>query len=121
MTPYDIVVTVRGQKETLDKALLAYDQKQYEEALSLLNQSLHDSIGMFYRAESLMALDRYAEAASVYDEVIQQQGVFVEVATFHRVLALLGAGEVDQAQELLKSIPESSHYFDDAAALRERL
>jgi tetratricopeptide (TPR) repeat protein len=119
--PYDNVVTVRGKKEVLDKALLAYDKKEFKRALELLNQYPNDSIGIFYRAESLMALKRYEEAAKVYDDVIAQQGVFEEVATFHKALSLVGLDEMEKAKLALKQIPENSFYSDQAKDLLARL
>lgn len=119
--PYDNVVTVRGKKEVLDKALLAYDKKQFSKALELLNQYPNDSIGIFYRAESLMALKRYDAAAKVYEAVIAQQGVFVEVATFHKAVALVGQDETEKAKSTLKQIPENSFYFNQAKDLLARL
>ena len=119
--PYDNVVTVRGKKEVLDQALLAYDKEQYQEALKLLNKYPNDSIGMFYRAESLMALKRYGEAIGILDDVIAQEGIFVEVANYHKAIALLGLDETSKARMTLKKIPKSSFYFDKAKDLLERL
>ncbi len=120
-SPYDNVVTVRGKKEVLDKALNAYDKKKYEQALELFNEFPNDSIGMFYRAESLMALKRYDEAANVYDEVIVTNGIFEEVAMYHKALAYLGANDEGKAKKTLQDIPKSSHYSAQAKDLLERL
>lgn len=119
--PYDNVITVRGKKEALDQALSAYDKQDYAEALELLSQYPEDSIGIFYRAESMMALERFQEAREVYDDVIARGGVFTEVAEYHRALAYLGNNEVDKAKKALKEIESGSHYYDRAKDLLERL
>ena len=119
--PYDNVVTVRGKKEVLDKALLEYDKENYEEALELFNQYPNDSIALFYRAETFMALKKYDASIQAYDRVIQQNGIFTEVASFHQALAYLGAGNRQKAISALKRIPKDSFYYDKARDLLKNL
>lgn len=119
--PYDNVITVRGKKEVLDKALLAYDQKNYNEALKLFNHYPDDSIAVFYRAETLMALKRYKASIAQFDRVIAQQGIFGEVAQYHKALALLGVGEKEAAITALKDIPKDSYYRKEARQILKSL
>lgn len=119
--PYDNVITVRGKKEVLDKALLAYDQKKYQKALELFNQYPDDSIAVFYRAETLMALKKYDASIKEFDRVIQQNDIFTEVAQFHQALAFLGNGQRNNAIKALKSISKDSFYYDKARDLLKKL
>ncbi|XOV69096.1 MAG: hypothetical protein ACFHU9_07900 [Fluviicola sp.] len=119
--PYDNVITVRGKKEVLDKALLAYDRENYQEALQLFEEYPDDSVAVFYAAESLMALKKYDASIAKFDQVLSHNNVFREVAMYHKALALLGAGEKEKAAVQLKSIPKDSFYFEKTRALLKRL
>lgn len=119
--PYDNVLTVRGKKEVLDQALLEYDRENYESALKLFSQYPDDPTGTFYCAESLMAIEKYGQAVDIYNEVVKTNGVFKEVALYHRALALLGDGRRKEAIKQLKAIPKSNAYFEKTRDLLNRM
>jgi tetratricopeptide (TPR) repeat protein len=119
--PYDNVVTVRGEENDLDRAMQAYEEGRYDRVLTLLDSCEDDPIATFYRAESYMALKRYDRAITEYEEVIESEGVFQEIAQFHYALALLASENRSKAIEALKNISEKSIYADDAREILKNL
>ncbi len=117
--PYDNVITVRGEKSSLDKGLELYDQKKYKEAIEQFKAITADARAQFYLAESYLAVADYKAAISLFETILTQSelSVFHEIATYHLALAYLGNEEEDACKKILNSIKPESSYFSTSQAL----
>lgn len=115
--PYDNVITVRGEKEELDDALLKYEEKNYAEALVIFATYAENETANFYAGECEMALKDYDKALISFEKTIKAKGLFSEIATFHKALAYVGKGDEVQAKITLISIAEKSDFYEKAQNL----
>jgi len=115
--PYDNVITIRGEKEELDNALLKYEEKNYSEALAIFLTYSENETANFYAGECEMALKNYDKALISFEKTIKANGLFSEIATFHKALAYLGKGDKVQAKTTLISISEKSDFSKKAQNL----
>jgi TolA-binding protein len=119
--PYDNVLTVRGEKEDLDDALLKYEQKEYAQAIRQFEKYKKNREALFYLGESYLAVKAYDKAISAFTEVIKSNSIFSEIATFHLALAQIGNDEQENALSTLKKIPPTSDYHSAAISLLDEL
>lgn len=120
-TPYQNVVTTRGENKKIEQALSLYDAGKYQEAIDELNEIENNLTAKLYTAESFMALEQYSEAIELYDFILTKKTIFSEVAEFHIALAYLGMNDKAEAKKRLNSIEKESVYFDQATLLLEDL
>lgn len=119
--PYPNVISIRGAKESIDDGLLAYDQKNYTEALQDFKAYPDELVAVFYAGESHMALKEYELAVDQFKQVLVMGGIFDEIATFHLALAYVGNEDEENAKNILKTIAEDSDYFSQSQALLKDL
>jgi tetratricopeptide (TPR) repeat protein len=120
-TPYDNILTVRGEKEDLDDALVHYEAQEYEAAIEIFEQYPNNVNAQFYIGESHLALKKYEAAIPHFKAVLKLDGLFNEVAEYHLALAYFGNDNSLDGKEMLMGIDETSDYFKPAQAILEDL
>ncbi len=115
--PYDNVITTRGEKEDLDAAFLNYEEQNYAAALQLFSNTHNNETAYFYAGECEMVLKNYAQAVIYFEQTTEMNGLFAEIATFHKALAYLGNGDEAQAKMILTSLDKTSDHYQDAQRL----
>ncbi len=120
-SPYENVLTIRGEKETIDDALLLYEKEDYIAAVTLFSSYPKNQTANFYAGECEFQLKNYTKAITYYEAVMDNSDIFYEVAQFHMALAYLGADDKDKSIEVLNKIAADSDYFDEAELLLKDL
>ena len=121
-----ISLTVRGGENNLQtKAEKAFNQKDYKDAEKYLSQLLQndpDNLELqLYKAVSLVELNKYEEADTLYQNIIKSPSVYTNKAHWYLALSKLKQKEKEESIRVLKSIPEDAEDFDSAQELLRKL
>jgi hypothetical protein len=107
--------------QVLREALDAFRTQRYGRCISkfetLLKNSPDDVNARFYMAVSYIKLEMHSKAIPLLDAVIAaENNAFREEAEWYKALALIGSGDVEQAETLLKKIATSNTFYSKQAA-----
>jgi tetratricopeptide (TPR) repeat protein len=117
-TPYDNVITVRGNKVDMDDAMNAYQHKDYQKAIEFFQELPKNELSVFYLGESYMALKKYDKAIEIYRQFSNPDHGLYEVNTFHLALAYFANSDDELAKKLFEKIEEEQgEYASQATAL----
>lgn len=119
----DAALLIRGtnsQNATLIQAFQMYENKDYDEALSLFSQVLKtDSENIpvqFYSGISNIELGQYQEALHPFNFIMDhKQNLYVERAEWYAALCYLKLNETENAVDLFRKISLSSSSYKDKA------
>ena len=114
------------EEETgLGRAVRAYDEQQYAEALTLFEEgnALSDPSYTFYYAASYLALDQPVQAIPLLERVVQEKtGLFYEPSLWYLALAHLKANDPAVARPYLQTLAEQEgDYAREARELLEEI
>lgn len=107
---YPSTHSIRGQDQNeglYEQALSLYDNGQYHEAISFFNKYLETELSedaMFYKAVSMMPLERSEEAIQIFNQLILAKSKHVDIAKWYTALGHLKLGNIEQSKEALQSI-----------------
>ncbi|MDT8394480.1 MAG: tetratricopeptide repeat protein [Bacteroidales bacterium] len=119
----DAALLIRGtnsQNATLIQAFQMYENKEYNNALSLFSQVLSsDSENIpvqFYSGISNIELGKYQEALFPFNFIIDhKQNLYVERAEWYAALCYLKLNETENAVDLFRKISLSNSSYKDKA------
>ncbi|WP_298365269.1 CDC27 family protein [uncultured Lutibacter sp.] len=122
----NLELVVRGDSnETLLKAQDAFNNKNYKTAfaqLIVLEKEFPNDIEIkLYKGISLLELDKFQEAETIFDSISKGNSVFKYKATWYKALNLLKQKQFETCEEVLKTIPESAEEYDLASKLLRKL
>ena len=124
--PNALSPTIRGQEDRvpLDQALMLYDGGNYAEAITQFNTIPESELptgGLMYRGISYLGAQDWENA--IADLELAEAGTYRLSAGWYRALALLGKGDLADAEQLLETISkEEGHpYREQAEDLLEQL
>lgn len=119
--PYQNITTgtVRGSDELPPEAaaFADYDAGNYAAAAEKFSALPATDVTRFYQAQSLLAQEKFAEAAALFAPLAQNQDFsLAPEATYYNGLALLGQGKVTEAREVLTPVAaDAGHPMQQAA------
>lgn len=128
--PYPMYLTTRSvisTDETLNQAIGAYEQENYESAWSLFLNILvddPDDMGvMFYTAMSALQIERYPDAVAGLKKVVKQgENIYAVPAEWYLGLVYIKTGDIRNARKVLEIIVEKETDFsEDAKSLLESI
>lgn len=120
-SPYENVVTIRGDKEAIDEGMLLYEEGKYSEAIPIFVSCSDNVTAYFYLGECHMAMKDYIKAIDVFEAVRIESDLLKDIATYHLALAYLGNGNKEKATEVLTEISTDSDYHQEALRILEDL
>lgn len=85
----------------------AYLLSKHQRADQLLSQASGDGVACFYHAQVLTSLGKHSEAAAKFEEA-GKQGYDQIDATLRQAGAIRAAGNVDEAEQMLRSVAASA-------------
>ncbi len=130
LEPYPLIqsFSVRGQAadSTLKtRAYLAYQNKQYQQAVTYFEQlgaSQQDEFTLFYRATGYLQLANYAEAITLYDQYRASYSTLADEAGWFMALAHIKNNQPNKARPILKDVNKNGgDYAQRAGQLLESL
>lgn len=116
-----------GQQSLMDSLLFLYDSGDFAGAakgFSYLERPASEAPDTwdFYLAESLISSGNYIKGADILSAFQDRSHAFYETARFHRALALVMAGEGEEAEDVLTMIAmEKGPFREKALAVLEDL
>lgn len=125
--PEEAITIVRsgGNTEdvTLKEAMMAYQDKNYEDAIELFSKEPQNNLAKFYMGLSYMETGNSEKAIELFNKLIaHQENLFVEQAEWYLGLSYLKIDEYDKAKELLTKIANSDNiYQNDAKKILKNL
>jgi len=122
----NISLTVRGtDNKLLSQAETAFNNKDYQEAQSYFFQLLKtDTNNMelqLYRAVSLVELNNYSEADSLFNTIIKTPSVYKNKAIWYLALSKLKQGDYPASLNVLKTLPRDAEDYKEAQNLMKEL
>ena len=90
-------------RDRIAAGVTSYLLAQHSRALQLLSEVSGDGLAAFYRGRILIALERYTEAASAFDEAAKD-GYDPVDAALQKAAAVRLSGDVDGAEQQLRSV-----------------
>jgi hypothetical protein len=107
--------------QVLREGLEAFRTQRYGRCISkfevLLKNSPDDVNARFYMAVSYIKLEMHSKALPLLDAVIAaENNAFHEEAEWYKALALIGNGDTEQAETLLKKIAAGNTFYSKQAA-----
>ena len=114
-----------NEETVLGRAVRAYDEQQYAEALTLFEEgnALSEPSYTFYYGASYLALDQPVQAIPLLERVVQQKtGLFYEPGLWYLALAHLKANDPEAARPYLQTMAEQEgDYAREARELLEEI
>ena len=121
--PYRNVVhpIVRGEtaQDIKTKAFIAYETKNYEEALGYFNKILKESEDetiLFYKANVLLQLNKGDDAIAIFENNLKTSDSLNEKNQWYLALAYLKNNNIDQAKHQLQALITSNSKFKSKTA-----
>lgn len=118
-----IVNTERGEQadSLLNKATLAFNNKQFEEAAPLLQKVValqpDNSLALFYYGVSLTHTDKLTTARRVLTQVYNGTSAYKHEAAFYIALSYIKEKNKENATEWLQKVPEDAAIYNKARQL----
>lgn len=111
-------LTERGDDSLKHQAEEAFNAAKYEQAVHYFNQLLEadpDNTELqLYKGISLLELDRYEEAESIFDPIKNSTTVYQDKAIWYLALSALKQKDYDKCKALLNQLPSDSEYHNKA-------
>ncbi|GGG34457.1 hypothetical protein [Bizionia arctica] len=119
-------LTVRSaQNDVLNKAEVAFNNRNFKDADMYFSELLKtDNNNMelqFYKAVSLVELNKYEKADALFDVIIQTPSVYKNKAIWYLALSKLKQGDEIACLNVLKTIPKDSEDYKQAQQLIKKL
>ncbi|MGV8094802.1 MAG: tol-pal system YbgF family protein [Mangrovibacterium sp.] len=104
----------------ISKALLQFNEKNYEESLSLfravLDKDANNPVGNFYSGMAYQETGQYEKAIASYKHVIKAgNNLFVDQAEWYSGLCYLQRDDRENAVRQLKKIAKSKNFYSEKA------
>lgn len=112
---------VRGSvsNDIKSEAFYAYDSKQYDEALCLFSEIFEqdkDDYALFYKGLSLMELERFPEAVTVFEGYqTKPNSAFNSYVKWYLALSYLKKNETVKSKVLIQELAKSENPFQNQA------
>ncbi|MTI22631.1 hypothetical protein E1176_16485 [Fulvivirga sp. RKSG066] len=120
-TPYEDVLTVRGDNDQLSEAINAYNTQQYQKTIDLLNSVLEtdpqNETARTYLGITYMVTEDYAMAEENLAKVnLSADGLYKEVSDWYLLLTYLKLDNTEATEAKLSEIVDSKdHIFKEEA------
>ncbi len=121
---YEPLSSQRGSKDSslmLQNAIAAYNNKQFNEALTSLTAHLHtdssDAELMLAKSICLTETGHYEEAIAGFDRLAEKNEIFKYQALWYKALAYLKQNDKAGCKQLLESIPPGADTYGKAKQL----
>ncbi len=119
-SPYQNLITSKGDGDnTLSKAMLFYDVKDYDSAIILFKTVLltnsHSAAANFYLGNAFLAVDEADSAVIYFNKAIVESNRFADAAQWYLALAYLKNKELANAELLLKAIIAKDNFWSAKA------
>jgi tetratricopeptide (TPR) repeat protein len=120
-----LAIAERGDDTPVHQAEDAFNSANYAEAIQhfdYLLQSYPDNTELqLYKGISLLELDRYKEAESIFDTIRNSKTVYQDKATWYLALSALKRKDYNKCKALLEQLPSDSEYHNNAKEILEEL
>lgn len=118
--PDDAVMIVRSgsNPEDIDlkEALLAYHEKNYDNAIELLDKQENNILAKYYLGLSYLETDKISKAISTFKAIIDHNNnLFVEQAEWYLALCYVKNDQEEEAKIWFEKIANSESIFNDKA------
>lgn len=114
-----------GTDGVLQKAVTAFNNKNYSEAATLLQQvrqqDTANSFVNFYLGVSLLQTHRIPVARNIFSQLYEGQSAFKFEAAFYQALGYLKEDNITLCKEWLQKIPADAANYNKARELLEKL
>ena len=124
-TPYDNIVSIRGDEGDLNKAMSLYSMEKYKEALAEFAKIKADTISqtlLFYEAISALAISELDLAVENLNTLSNtNNNIYWQQTKWYLALALWQKGEIDESKEKLLTIQEDEKQYALAKELIKSL
>lgn len=119
-------LVVRGDNnEAISKAEVAFNSKNYEEALKQLTilsgNYPNDPEIKLYQGICQLELNNYAEAETIFNYISEGNSALATKAIWYKALTFLKQKKLNECKEVLKTIPESAEEYPRAKRLLKKL
>lgn len=118
---FDQLITTRNDDNAVfDKAMLAYDNEDYESALTLFQKLNDDSLTgevMFYAGVSALGSNNFEEAINYFKSAQKEQTEYYQQLRWYMALAYWQLNNIEVAIEQLLQIKEGEFKFEEAQEL----
>ena len=104
-----------------DKAIVAFNEKRYQDCILLLKSSNLPQEQYLLGHAALLSKNNEQAISSFSNLAVSEDVRFKEPAQWFEILALLGAGEVEQANTKMFAIQNSHPYYQEMIQLRKNL
>lgn len=126
LKPMENIIGFSPNTQTQDaKGMRAYDNENYAEAITLLNNASkndpNDSSLRLYLAISYLMKDQNAKAEALLQELIKTNDLTTIPAKWYLALSLLQRGQKAEARILLQNLEVDTTYGDKAKAILKDL
>jgi tetratricopeptide (TPR) repeat protein len=121
-----ISLKTRGiSDQIITKAEIAFNSKNYEEAISLF-KALPDKESenfeiKLYLAVSLVEVNSFSEADAIFQTLLNKPTAYLNQARWYAALSRLKQKKYDESESLLELIPEDSEEYTKAQKLLQKL
>jgi len=97
------------------EAFVAYENGDYELAFTKMNQATPQPYSRFFKAQTLITLDRFEDAKAELETTIQDQKQFVAEAHWYLALVQLKQNRIIEAQTTLQKLVTNYIYKKEEA------
>ena len=122
--PFPDLISTRGEESGLNKALIAYNDGNFDTAFELLDTSIYKSdLIKVYRAISLLSSEFESAKHSYIQELksIEDHSQFVQYRNWYLSLSYLKQDAANLAKDELSKIREGDYKYDDALKILSTL
>jgi len=121
--PYENVLAVRDgseSNESLGYAMKLYDEREYREAIpyfqQVLDENKENADALYYLGISYLAEKNPTQAIAAFEQLVRQNNIYSDQASWYLALANLLEGNEPAAKELLENISrDENHDLKDKA------
>ena len=114
-----------GEADLLQKAVTAFNNKEYKEAAGLLQQvrqqDTTNSYVNFYFGIALLQTGRITEARKIFNNLFEGPSAFKFDAAWYQALGYLKEDNKTLCKEWLQKIPADAHNYNKAQELLQKL
>ena len=114
-----------GAVSAFAKAEKAFNQKEYNEAVSYFNEILKqdttNSEVMYYKGIALVELDNYTDADAIFNILSKGTSLYKYRAFWYGALSKLKQEDMEACRKLLEKIPSTAQDYEKAQELLKKI